>query len=170
VVLDLDASAERRLKGSRVRRGDGTPADGVEERIQPCRIVEPRRLGQCHPLVGVRSQLSNSLELLAVAIILHGGQGDEVLWPIGAWTGGMGHESGLLHFQNDEAALSDFDKLPWIGRSESNGHRWHHANFVEARTSPAIPNGCPKSSSGSSGCRLQVGAGNRSHLYECEAR
>ena len=46
VVLDLDAAAERRLDVLHVGGRGGTPADGVEEGVEPVGIVEAGRLGQ----------------------------------------------------------------------------------------------------------------------------
>ena len=46
VVLDVDAGAERRLDVRRRAVADGTPADGIEEGVEPVGRVEAGRLGQ----------------------------------------------------------------------------------------------------------------------------
>ena len=81
VVLDLDAAPERRLEVLLVGRGDRAPANGVEEGIEPARLVEALRLGKrlLADDAGARLELPDDPQLLAEPVVLDGEELDEVL-------------------------------------------------------------------------------------------
>ena len=83
VVGDLDARPERRLQRPRVRGGDRAPADRVDERVEPLRVVEPlrgeRRQRRLRQHLGARLDLPDDGELVAEAVVLDRGGDDEVL-------------------------------------------------------------------------------------------
>ena len=83
VVLDLDAAAERRLDVLVVGRRGGPPAHGVQEGVELLGLVEAGRLGEGDLLddPGARLDLPDDLQLFAQAVVLDGGERQEVLRP-----------------------------------------------------------------------------------------
>ena len=63
--------------------GGGPPADGIEEGVEPVGRVEAGRLGQGDLLddPGPRLELPDDLQFFAQAVVLDGGEREEVLRP-----------------------------------------------------------------------------------------
>ena len=93
VVLDLDSGPERRLEHRLVRRGDRTPPNGVEERVQLARVIETvGGVGQCVLVVRDRPalKLPDHPQPLVAGVVFDADQGDQMggrpmsVWPLPA--------------------------------------------------------------------------------------
>src|SRR5262249_49073897 len=122
VVLNVNASAERSMDGADVCRGGRAPAHRVEKGIQLVRRIEASGVGQgdFFDQRGSWLNLPDDLELFAQAIVLDGGERQEVLWGFqtaletirGQETGGdVGH---------DPVAGTHADQLPLVGGGNDN--------------------------------------------------
>jgi hypothetical protein len=139
VVLDGDAAAERRLQRAGVGAGDRAPADRVEERIQPLRVIEPlrvwRRQRRAVQDAGRLLQLPDDPQLVAERVFLHRRQGDQML----ALPRVGGHHvdrlRGALDVDDDPAPVANADQLPRLGCGAYVDGGGHAAAFWAAWSS-----------------------------------
>lgn len=125
VVLDCDTAAERRLERPDVGSRAGTPPYGGEEYVKAVGRVESCRVGQRNALVHACAGLDfpDDLKFLAEAVVLDGGEGDEVLVTVGSvGFERRGRQGTGTDVGDDPAPLADLGELAQLGHGDSGNH------------------------------------------------
>ena len=118
VGVDLDAAAERRHVAARVGVARGPPANGVEEGVEACGVVEP--VGQWEAAAFDRASEGLDLpdhaeRLVGLGVVVDGAQRDEVLRMV-LRLERVRRELTRLNVGNDPLAGTNLDELTDLGR------------------------------------------------------